>query len=284
MAKKTSRKGKTYEELYGVEKARIIRKKLSESHKGQVFTEEAKIKRNETVKRRKAKGLINPGMAGKKQTKEWRKNHSKLMKGRKITWAHKISAAHQKYKTWEEKYGKEKAAELRETKIKANQGKTHSEETKKKMSEAHKGEKAYWYGKNLPEETRRKLSEKNRGTNMGEDNPAWVGGVSFEPYTPDFNVVFKRKIRERDNYCCVVCNEHEEISGRRLSVHHIDYNKKNSFPQNCVSLCNLCHVKTNMNRAHWKKFFQSLLAERCGYEYTLDQKMIIDFEGDVIGE
>jgi len=32
-----------------------------------------------------------------------------------------------------------------------------SEETKKKMSEAHKGEKAYWFGKNIPEYVKQKM-------------------------------------------------------------------------------------------------------------------------------
>ena len=39
----------------------------------------------------------------------------------------------------------------------------HSEETKRKMSEAHTGEKAYWYGKHHSEETKRKMSEANTG-------------------------------------------------------------------------------------------------------------------------
>lgn len=103
----------------------------------------------------------------------------------------------------------------------------------------------------------------------------------FEPYTPDFNNIFKEKIRERDNYACQVCNIYEEDAKKLhkmgLIVHHIDYNKLNSFPQNCVSLCVKCHAVTNYNRNHWKTFFQSILKERFGYEYTPDQKIILDF-------
>lgn len=47
--------------------------------------------------------------------------------------------------------------------IKTMLGKQHSEETKRKMSEAHKGEKAPWYGKHLTEETKHKLSEARKG-------------------------------------------------------------------------------------------------------------------------
>ena len=88
---------------------------------------------------------------------------------------------------------------------------------------------------------------------------------------------FRKAIYERDNKCCVVCNKNKYEDRCKLSVHHIDYDKQNNFPQNCVSLCNSCHSKTNFNRTHWTKFFQSLLKERQGYQYTEDQKIILDF-------
>jgi G:T-mismatch repair DNA endonuclease (very short patch repair protein) len=55
----------------------------------------------------------------------------------------------------------------------AHKGKHHSEETRKKMSEAHKGkccgEKHPNYGKHLSEETRRKLSEALKGKHVSEE-------------------------------------------------------------------------------------------------------------------
>lgn len=45
----------------------------------------------------------------------------------------------------------------------AHRGKCMSEETRKKMSEAKKGEKNSMYGKNHTEETKRKISENNKG-------------------------------------------------------------------------------------------------------------------------
>ncbi len=110
-----------------------------------------------------------------------------------------------------------------------------------------------------------------------ENNPNWNGGTSFEPYTFDFNIRFKEAIRERDNRCCIICNRMEEELNELLSIHHIDYDKKNTFPQNCVSLCRKHHADTQINRQHWKTFFQSLLKERYNYEYTEDQKIILDF-------
>ena len=48
-------------------------------------------------------------------------------------------------------------------------GFTVSEETRKKMSEAQKGEKHHMYGKHLSEETRNKLSEAHRGKKITEE-------------------------------------------------------------------------------------------------------------------
>ncbi len=82
-------------------------------------------------------------------------------------------------------------------------GKKASEETKRKMSEAHRGRIGPWRGKKLPEETKRKMSEAHRGSKnwafgkkfskehkeklsrahigklKGVDNPRWKGGVKI---------------------------------------------------------------------------------------------------------
>jgi hypothetical protein len=113
---------------------------------------------------------------------------------------------------------------------------------------------------------------------FGPQNSGWKGGLSFQPYTYDWNKRFKKAIRDRD--CgCMVCNlniEDLHILKRRICVHHIDYNKLNSFPQNCVTLCNRCHSITNFNRESWTPFFQSLLKTRYGYKYTENQKILLD--------
>ena len=131
------------------------------------------------------------------------------------------------------------------------------------------GKSCYMYGKKHTKKTMEKI--------CGENSPQWKGGLSFEPYGLDFNKGFKEKIRNRDNYCCIVCNIPQEKLKYKLCVHHVDYNKKNNFYQNCVSLCRNCHSATNSNRIHWKTFFQSLLKERYDYQYTTDQKIILDF-------
>jgi hypothetical protein len=199
-------------------------------------------------------------------------------------------------------FGKHHTIATRIKMSKSHKGHLWSEEAKKKASESHRGEKHHMFGKHHSEETKHKISiaqigkksfkfgkqetehtkQKNIESHLGEKNAAWNGGSSFEPYTLDFNKRFKAAIRERDG-CCMMCNigfDDLHLLKRRISIHHIDYNKLNSFPQNCLTLCNNCHTVTNNNREHWTAFFHSMLSERYNYKYSQDQKVILDFTGD----
>jgi len=109
-----------------------------------------------------------------------------------------------------------------------------------------------------------------------ENSPLWRGGKSFEPYDKTFNNQFKRAIRKRDNQVCMLCGIHREKLKRALDVHHINYDKLMSIPQNCISLCQSCHVKTNHNREHWTKFLQSILTEKYSYNYSETLEPIIN--------
>lgn len=136
------------------------------------------------------------------------------------------------------------------------------------------GEYNPMYRKHHTEKSKQKIREKT----SGENHYNWRGGIAFDPYDKNFNRIFKKFIKERDG-CCLMCNisiEDLHLMKRKLSTHHIDYNKNLSIPQNCVILCNKCHGKTNINRQHWTKFFQSLLSERYGYKYSEDGKIILE--------
>jgi hypothetical protein len=147
----------------------------------------------------------------------------------------------------------------------AHLGNRPSEETKKKMSETQKrigNRPPSNLGKSHLEITKNKIRNKVlsvwkddnfRDKMTGENANNWLGGKSFEPYTTDWTKTLRRAIRERDYYTCQVCKEPQ--GDRAPSIHHIDYNKNNCNPNNLVSLCLGCHMRTNYNRDSWIKYF-----------------------------
>lgn len=91
---------------------------------------------------------------------------------------------------------------------------------------------------------------------IGENSSNWRGGLSFEPYSLNFNKAFKKKVRQRDLYKCAVCGN------RALSVHHIDYDKQHTTFGNCITLCRSHHSKTNFNRNFWMTILLPLAIRR----------------------
>ena len=96
----------------------------------------------------------------------------------------------------------------------------------------------------------------------GSNHPNWMGGISKLPYAFEFDNKLKEQIRERDNYTCQKCNTPQAECKKRLPVHHIDYNKKNSDPVNLITLCVSCNSKVNKNRKHWTAYFQAMVIKR----------------------
>ena len=72
-------------------------------------------------------------------------------------------------------------------------------------------------------------------------------------------------MRGRDQYCCQQClRSQDELFTRlgrkyKLSIHHIDYNKKNNLLSNLISLCRVCHAQTNFKRKNWTDYFRHKL-------------------------
>lgn len=77
-----------------------------------------------------------------------------------------------------------------------------------------------------------------------------------------FTDSLKESIRKRDNRTCQLCGGRGDNHFRRLDVHHIDYNKHNPDPKNLITLCTVCHPKTNLNRDTWKRYFQYIMEHR----------------------
>lgn len=90
----------------------------------------------------------------------------------------------------------------------------------------------------------------------GENAPHWNGGSSYEPYPVTFNAAFKKKIRQRDKHQCAICR----LPGK--CVHHINYVKDDTDPDNCLTLCRKCHGVTNLNRDYWQAALSKLLQAR----------------------
>ena len=97
--------------------------------------------------------------------------------------------------------------------------------------------------------------------NSGPNNCNWNGGSSFEPYCPEWNDrEYKKSILERDNYQCQ--NPDCWQTSKKLTVHHIDYDKKNCGPLNLITLCNSCNSRANANRKRHTVFYRNILVMR----------------------
>jgi len=148
------------------------------------------------------------------------------------------------------------------------------------MKKSLKGRKSWNKGGTnvYSEEVRKKMSLARMGKYGGANHPNWLGGKSFEPYDMEFNKKLKGLVRKRDNQICMVCWIHREKLNKSLSIHHINYDKKCSLIQNLISLCDSCHAKTNFNRKHWVKLYQSLISEKYNYGYSKDRDIILEVE------
>ena len=137
---------------------------------------------------------------------------------------------------------------------KSRTGLKFSEESKEKMRLKAIGRPSWNKGK---KETRREVLEKLRISHSKEKCYNWQGGKSFEPYSLDWTKTLRRSIRERDHYICKSCGKIQEDVTH--SVHHIDYDKLNNNPNNLITLCVSCHMKSNFNREKWKNYLKNLI-------------------------
>ena len=207
------------------------RKNLSKSLKGHIVTKEtiekltkastnpSKETRKKMRENRKGKGIGNQNAKGNIPKKPFKKGN--------IPWNKNLKGV---IKSWSKGLTKET-----------------DERLKKMGGNISKAKKGKFYPNS---------SHFQKGQMSKEKHHNWKGGISFEPYGLEFNNELKEKIRERDNYECQECHIKQEELKKKLNVHHIDYNKKNNNPLNLIALCPKCHLKTNYNRKHWKRYFQ----------------------------
>jgi hypothetical protein len=98
--------------------------------------------------------------------------------------------------------------------------------------------------------------------NSGPGNYGWRGGISYEPYCSIWkDKEYKESIRERDGYKCLnpsCCRTNPED----LTIHHIDYNKKNCNPNNLITICRICNIKANRERDWHAAWYQAIMYMR----------------------
>lgn len=100
--------------------------------------------------------------------------------------------------------------------------------------------------------------------NSGPNCNFWKGGIANEPYCQIWIPEFKQIIRDRDGNKCLnpTCE-----NGNNISVHHIDYNKKNCEKENLITVCRSCNSKANKDRKWHESWYKAILFRRYNYKY-----------------
>lgn len=228
-----------------------VRQKIANTLKGHTVSEKTR------EKLRLANGGENSARFGKHLSRETKAKISNANRGRKCTpdQLQRMSESHR---------GKRHTEEQKQNISKALKGRPISDEHRKHLSEALKG-------KHLSEETKRKVGAASRGRKFSEEthrlwseqrtgkgNSQWRGGVKYLPYCPKFNFKRKEQVREAFGRVCAFpgCGKSEQDNQERLSVHHINFDKKaGCFGRmwNLAPLCRSCHCWTSEHR--WEAFY-----------------------------
>lgn len=127
------------------------------------------------------------------------------------------------------------------------------------------------FGKHRSPDTIEKIAQ----TKRGEKNPQWRGGIQDNPYCERWTRRLRESVRDTFNRKCALCGKTEFENGRRMDVHHIDYNKM----QGCgarswclMSLCRGCHERSTV----WRHLYFNML-----YNYwALDREIMFFVPGD----
>lgn len=103
---------------------------------------------------------------------------------------------------------------------------------------------------------------------LGQGNPNWVDGRSGKDYCPIWkDKEYKESIKERDAYICQNPYCYGVIYNRALSIHHIDYDKKNCKPNNLITLCLGCNTRANKDKEWHQEWYQNIMFKKYGYNY-----------------
>lgn len=239
----------------------------------------------------------------KKLTEEHKKHLSEAMKGNKnsLGYCHLEEARKKESETRKgannPMFGKHHSEEAKQKMSENHKGHSISKETRRKISEANKGNKSM-LGKHHSEECKRKISEAEKGHSVsketrfkisktlkgihpsletrlklselrkGSGNPNWQGGINPENERTRKGIeicLWKKAVFERDNFTCAKCGR----NGGDLMVHHInnfaDFPELRTSLENGTVLCNDCHNEFHKQfgkRNNTKEQLEKFLGER----------------------
>lgn len=112
-----------------------------------------------------------------------------------------------------------------------------------------------------------RCKECHRQRIFANGNSNWKGGISCEPYCDVWlDKDFKESIKQRDEYKCL--NPDCWGAFKRLSIHHIDYVKKNCNPNNLITLCVSCNSRANKNKKWHIAWYQAVMYRRYGHKIS----------------
>jgi hypothetical protein len=102
--------------------------------------------------------------------------------------------------------------------------------------------------------------------NIGENHHNYINGEGLSGYCPIWSDKgYKADIRLRDNNICQ--NPYCYKTDKMLSIHHVDYNKKNCHPSNLITVCRSCNGKANKDREWHTKWYQEIMSKKFNYAY-----------------
>lgn len=201
-------------------------------------------KHSEETKKRMSKSAQRIGtgkwLKGRKRPEEVKKKISESSKGKKCPW----------------NIEKNKTAKMRESSSRAgkmSKGRKATEEMKRNMSKAQRGRKH-------TELTKKKIGNAHRGLKCN----FWKGGITPIHKLVRTKVEYKAwrlSVYERDNFTCQMpgCG----IRGGRLEVHHIKEFSK--YPRlifeiaNGITLCEKCHKKIKSREKQFESLFTEII-------------------------